>query len=325
MAAAKWTAGNLPELGGKLAVITGGNSGIGFEAARLLLGKGAHVVIACRDPERGQDALRRLREAEPGGKIELMTLDLADLSSVRRFAGEFLERHGALHALCNNAGVMAIPLRRTVDGFEMQFGTNHLGHFALTALLLPALRRTEGARVVNVSSLAHRMGRIRLEDPSWEQGYSKWPAYGQSKLANLLFTYELQRRLEQAGCGVLSLACHPGYSDTNLQRVGPEMTGSGLKARVVGLGNQWMAQSAEMGALPTVYAAFEPSAVGGSCIVPGGMMQSRGYPRPGSTSARSRDSELAAALWHLSEQLTGVDYALPAPAAEARDAVSGVP
>ncbi|MEL6180515.1 MAG: oxidoreductase, partial [Myxococcota bacterium] len=217
-----WTTESVPNQQGRLVVITGANSGIGFEAALELARKGAHVVLACRNLTKGRDAVQRIHDQLPKAQLELRELDLADLASVRSFAQSMIADHDALHMLINNAGVMALPYRKTADGFEMQFGTNHLGHFALTGLLLGLLLDADGSsRVVNVSSQAHRLGKVRFEDLQGERRYEKWSAYGQSKLANVLFTYELQRRCVQAKASLISTACHPGYAGTNLQMVGP--------------------------------------------------------------------------------------------------------
>jgi NAD(P)-dependent dehydrogenase (short-subunit alcohol dehydrogenase family) len=304
-----WTAEDTPDLSGKTIIVTGGNSGIGYEAARELARKGAEVVLACRSLKKAGEAMRSIVSAHPGAVVEAMELDLASLASVRSFTHVFLGRHARLDVLCNNAGVMALPYRKTADGFEMQLGTNHLGHFALTGLLCERLLATERARVVNVSSNAHRMGRIRFEDLRWENGYRKWLAYGQSKLANLLFTYELQRRLEARNASVISVACHPGYTATNLQFAGPRMVESSLKERLFGLGNRLCAQEAPMGALPTLYAATSAEVRGGDYIGPDGFAEMWGHPKKAKSSARSHDEEAAAKLWEVSEQLTGVRYA----------------
>ncbi len=305
---AKWTADDIPDLSGKTIIVTGGNSGIGYEASLQLAGKGARVVLACRDRKKAQAAVARLRAAHPEAEVEEMALDLASLDSVRRFAGDFLSANRELHVLCNNAGVMALPYRRTADGFEMQIGTNHLGHFALTGLLLERLLATPGSRVVTVSSGAHRVGKIRFDDLQWENGYRKWMAYGQSKLANLLFTYELQRRLEAKATGTFAVACHPGYAATNLQLAGPQMEGSSLMEWLSGVGNRLLAQSAAMGALPTLYAATAPDVRGGDYIGPDGPGEMWGHPRKVQSNARSRDRDAARRLWEVSEKLTGVKY-----------------
>jgi hypothetical protein len=303
-----WTPNDLPDLAGKTIVVTGGNSGIGYEAALQLARRGADVVLACRDLSKGEGAAAEIRRQCPGVSVEVRQLDLASLDSVRRFASDFAASHQRLDVLCNNAGVMALPYRRTADGFEMQFGTNHLGHFALTGLLLEHLLATPGARVVNVSSGAHRIGAIRFDDLHWERGYKKWPAYGQSKLANLLFTFELERRLSGRKAPAMSVACHPGYAATNLQFVGPRLQGSSLLESLMQFGNNLFAQSAEMGALPTVYAAAAPGVRGGEYIGPSSFGELWGHPKVVGCSAKARDPETARRLWEVSEELTGVRY-----------------
>jgi len=295
----KWTARDLPALAGRTFVVTGANSGIGLAAARALGRAGARVVLAVRDLSRGERAAASIE-----GTIEVRRLDLADLSSVRTFAADW---EGDLDVLINNAGVMAIPEQRTADGFEMQVGTNHLGHFALTNLLLPHI----GDRVVTVSSGAHRMGSIRLDDLNWEQGvYKPWRAYGQSKLANLLFTSELQRRLGEAGSSVRATAAHPGYAATNLQG----HTGNFLQHALMGVANKVVAQSDEMGALPTLYAATQ-DIPGDSYVGPDGFQEQRGHPTLVGRNGAAKDTETAKRLWTLSEELTGVSFALTPAAA----------
>jgi NAD(P)-dependent dehydrogenase (short-subunit alcohol dehydrogenase family) len=307
-AAMPWTAADIPDLAGRTAVVTGANSGIGYHAALELARHGAHVVLACRDDARGAAAMGRLTTEAPAAQAELATLDLADLASVRRFAESYASTHPGLDLLVNNAGVMALPQRRTADGFEMQFGTNHLGHFALTGLLLPRLLTRPGARVVTVSSTAHRMGRIDFDDLNAERRYRSWPAYGQSKLANLLFTVELQRRAEAAGADLIAVAAHPGFAATNLQAVGPQMAGRRLVGLGMAIGTRVFGQSGVMGALPTLYAATQPGVVGGAYIGPGGPFQQRGHPKLVSMSGPARDPGVARRLWEVSEQLTGVRY-----------------
>jgi NAD(P)-dependent dehydrogenase (short-subunit alcohol dehydrogenase family) len=303
-----WTTNDLPDLSGKGIVVTGGNSGIGFQAAREFAFKGASVVLACRSIEKARTAAAQITTAHPHAAVEVMELDLSILESVRNFARTFHAKHRNLHVLCNNAGVMALPHRRTADGFEMQFGTNHLGHFALTGLLLEPLLRTEGARVVTVSSSAHRMGRIQFDDLQWERSYSEWLAYGQSKLANLLFTFELHRRAKRAGANMISVACHPGYAATNLQAAGPRMQGFWLIEAAIDFANRLFAQSAAMGALPLLYAAAAPDVDGGDYIGPDGLGELRGYPTKVSCSASAHDPATARRLWDISEQLTGVRF-----------------
>jgi len=303
---ASWTVESIPDLSGKTILVTGGNSGIGYEAARQFARKGAHVVLACRDVQKGHTARDAITADHPHASVEVMALDLASLASVRACAEAYRTRHQTLDVLCNNAGVMALPYRKTADGFEMQFGTNHLGHFALTGLLLDLVLRTAAARVVTVSSGAHRMGKMRFEDLQWERGYRKWVAYGQSKLANLLFAYELQRRLDGAQASVISVACHPGYAATNLQFAGPRMAGSSVLEMLARFGNQLVAQNAAMGALPTLYAATAPEVRGGDYIGPNGFGELRGYPTKVQSNTRSHDREVAKKLWAISEELTGV-------------------
>jgi NAD(P)-dependent dehydrogenase (short-subunit alcohol dehydrogenase family) len=264
--------------------------------------------MACRDAGRGEAALAQVREAVPGGDVLLGELDLADLASVRRFAGSV----PALDLLVNNAGVMAIPQRRTADGFEMQLGTNHLGHFALTGLLFDTLLRGGVAggppRVVTVSSGMHRTGTLRRDDLMLDRGYKPWAAYGQSKLANLLFTRELQRRADAAGLRLLSVAAHPGYAATNLQGVGPKMTGSKVGAALMRIGNVVVAQSAEKGAWSSLRAATDPDARGADYFGPGGLGEQRGAPKRVGSSAAARNEDDAAWLWEESTRLTGVAY-----------------
>ncbi len=290
----KWTSSDLPDLDGRTFVITGANSGLGLATARALAGAGGRVVLAVRSVAKGEEAARSI-----SGKSEVRPLDLADLASVRSFAESW---NGELDVLINNAGVMAIPEQRTKDGFEMQIGTNHLGHFALTNLLLPKITD----RVVTVSSPAHRAGRIRLDDLNWEKGgYQRWRAYGQSKLANLLFTLELQRRLDEAGSKLRALAAHPGYAATNLQ----SRTENFIQNAIMAIGNKVIAQSEEMGALPTEYAATQ-DIPGGSYIGPDGFQEQRGHPKLVGRSAAAKDADTAKRLWTLSEELTGVSFPL---------------
>ena len=299
MSSEKWTAADLPRLDGQIVVVTGSTSGIGLAAARELAGAGARVVLAVRDTARGKQAAATI-----DGDSEVRELDLADLASVRAFADAW---DSELDVLVNNAGVMAVPQRRTKDGFELQIGTNHLGHFALTNLLLPRIT----ARVVTVSSGAHRTGKIDLDDLNWEQrDYQRWRAYGQSKLANLLFTLELQHRLDDAGSEIRALAAHPGYSATKLQ----QRTESLIQNTVMWVTNHLIAQSEEMGALPTLYAATQ-DIPGGSYVGPDGFKEQRGHPTLVGRSSAARDEETARRLWDLSEELTGVSFPLSPAAA----------
>ena len=294
MNSAKWTAQDLPRLDGRTFVVTGANSGIGFAAAREVGRAGARVVLAVRDVAKGEAAA-----ASIPGETEVRRLDLADLESVHAFADAW---EGDLDVLVNNAGVMALPERRTKDGFEMQIGTNHLGHFALTNLLLEHVRD----RVVIVASGAHRMGSIHLDDLNWEHhGYSRWRAYGQSKLANLLFMSELQRRLDEAGSSVRALAAHPGWAATNLQH----HTENVVQNAFMAVGNRVWGQSEEMGALPTLFAATQ-DLPGDTYIGPDGLGEGRGRPTIVGRSGAARDEETARRLWELSEELTGVAFPL---------------
>jgi NAD(P)-dependent dehydrogenase (short-subunit alcohol dehydrogenase family) len=294
----RWTAGNIPDLTGKIAVVTGANSGIGFEEARALAGKKATVILACRSGEKGRAAVARIVQEHPQADAVPMALDLSDLASMRRFAGEFAGRYDRLDILINNAGIMAVPFGRTADGFELQFGTNHLGHFALTGLLIERILHTPRARIVTVSSGGHRFAAMDFDNLSAEKGYDPQRAYAVSKLANLLFTYELQMRLEGVGADVLAVAAHPGWTATNL---GPDW-------RMVRLMSKWIAQEAAMGALPELYAATAPDVRGGEYFGPGGFQEIRGYPARVRSSDRSHDLGVASRLWKISEEMTGVRY-----------------
>ncbi|MGW4769384.1 oxidoreductase [Nocardia sp. NPDC004278] len=286
----RWDLSNMPDQSGRKIIVTGANSGLGAVTARALAGGGAQVILACRNVAKGEHVA-----GEIGPLASVRKLDLADLASVREFA----DGVDQVDVLINNAGVMALPEQRTADGFEMQVGTNHLGHFALTGLLLDKI----SDRVVTVSSGAHRLGKIDLEDLNWDRRkYQRWPAYGQAKLANLMFAYELQRRLTAAGSSKLSVAAHPGYAATELQ----SHTES-IQDTVMTWGNRLLAQSAEMGALPEIYAATE-SVEPGAFYGPLGWGGMRGYPGRCGSSAASKDEQVARELWELSEKLTGVTY-----------------
>jgi NAD(P)-dependent dehydrogenase (short-subunit alcohol dehydrogenase family) len=298
----KWTAAEIPDQSGRVALVTGANSGLGLVTARELARAGARVVMACRNEEKGRQAVRAVETRAPTAEVELELLDLASLDSVRACAERVRERHPAIDLLINNAGVMASPRRETADGFELQFGTNHLGHFALTGLLLDTLEGREDARVVTLSSGAHRGGRIAFDNLHGRRRYFRWSAYSQSKLANLLFALELDRRLRAAGSTIKSLAAHPGWSATNLQSSGPPTLDAMLMAPV----NRFYAQSDEMGALPVLYAAAAPGLEGGTYIGPDGFGEMRGYPTRVSPSGIARDEERARRLWEVSEELTGV-------------------
>jgi NAD(P)-dependent dehydrogenase (short-subunit alcohol dehydrogenase family) len=308
MARGRWSVEHVGDQSGRTALVTGGNSGIGLETARVLAGHGAHVVIGCRDSDRAEQAAASIRSVHPAASVEVLALDLADLGAVAHAAETFRERHERLDILCNNAGVMAVPYRATADGFELQFGVNHVGHFALTGHLLGALLAASAPRVVTVSSTAHRIGSIDFDNLDAGRGYRKWPAYAQSKLANLLFTLELQRRAHAAGSPLIAAAAHPGYAATNLQARGPQMSGSVLGELAAKAGNALLGQSAAAGALPTLYAATMADVVGGDYFGPRGLAEARGRPTRVGMSAAARDEPTAARLWEVSEQLTGVGY-----------------
>jgi len=304
-----FTQADVPDLSGKTIIVTGANSGIGFEAARVFARRHADLLLACRHLDRGRAARARILAESPDAQVEVLTLDLGSLASVRQCAEHVSTTRSRLDVLVNNAGVMAIPRTLTQDGFEMQLGVNHLGHFALTGLLLPQLLAAQTARVVNVSSLASKIGRMRFDDPSAEKGYHKWLAYGQSKLANLLFTFELARKLSDKGLNARSLACHPGYAATNLQFVGPEMEGSRMGLLLMRAGNRLLGQSAEGGALPTLFAATAPDAQSGEFIGPRGWFGRAGAPGPLSAVPAAHDPAAMQKLWQLSIECTGVDFA----------------
>ncbi len=300
-----WTAEDIPDLTGKVAVVTGANRGIGLETARELARKGADTILACRSVERGQRAIDEVRAEMPRSMVALMMLDLGSLASIERFARALTRTRSRLDVLINNAGIMAVPYSQTEHGFESQMGTNHLGHFALTGRLLELLLATAGARVVTVSSVAHRAGKMDFGNLLYEnRGYSPFRAYWRSKLANLLFTYELQRRFESADVEALSLAAHPGFSSTNISR----HLGRHWYSRLEGPLIHSFSQSPAMGALPALRAAVDSKAKGGQFYGPGGFLGLRGSPVPVSSNAASRNRQRARRLWRLSEKLTGVHY-----------------
>jgi NAD(P)-dependent dehydrogenase (short-subunit alcohol dehydrogenase family) len=297
-----WDAKDIPDQSGRTAIVTGANSGLGLVTARELARAGASVVMACRNLDKGHAAVDEVRAAVPDAQVQLDELDLASLASVRAFTDRFKPTRDGLDLLINNAGVMGTPRRRTADGFELQFGTNHLGHFALTTALLETMEGREDARVVTLSSTAHKMGRINFDNLNGDRRYFRWNAYGQSKLANLLFALELDRRLRAAGSTVKSLAAHPGYAATNLQSAGPPM----FDRLVMVASNALIAQSDEMGALPILYAATQPGLEGGTYVGPDGFQEQRGYPKIVQPSGRARDPETARRLWEVSERMTAV-------------------
>jgi len=301
-----WTTANMPDLTGKVVIITGANSGIGYEATKEFARKGAKTILACRSMEKAQAALDQIRAEIPDAQVEIMYLDLANLESVRKFANQFKAKYEHLDVLLNNAGIMMVPYGTTEDGFELQLGTNHLGHFALTGLLIDPLANTPDARVVNVSSNGHRFGEMDFGNLMFAngQGYSPMGAYGRSKLANLLFTYELQRRFEAMGVNAMATAAHPGMSDTNLANHMFERWHLEFLEPVAG----WFTQSAAMGALPSIRAAVDPDVTGGEYFGPGGPKERAGYPVVVQSNEASHNVEDAQKLWEVSEDLTGVRY-----------------
>lgn len=296
-----WAAASIPSQSGRRVLITGANSGIGFEAAKALATKGAEVILAVRNPQRGEAAKQAILTHSPQAFVQVMSLDLSSQARVRAFADEVTKRYDYLDLLINNAGVMAPPYTRTEDGFELQFGTNHLGHFALTGLVLPMLQTVPGSRVVIVSSLAHTGGSISFDNLDGSKGYRRWSFYSQSKLANLLFMRELERRLRSAGAETIATACHPGFASTQLVKNG------------MGALTSWLSkpfgQSAAMGALPTLFAATDARIHGGEYIGPTGWRGMRGAPGTSPSTSTSKDMVLAEKLWKVSEELTGVTYA----------------
>jgi NAD(P)-dependent dehydrogenase (short-subunit alcohol dehydrogenase family) len=297
-----WTTDQIPDQSGRRVVVTGASSGLGEITARELARKGAQVVLAVRNTTKGEASAERIRGAIPGALVEVAELDLSSLESVRTFAGQLLAQSAMLDLLVNNAGIIMTPPSRTADDYELQLGTNHLGHFALTGLLLDALGRGTRPRVVTLSSIAHRSGEINFDDLQSERGYTPTKAYAQSKLANAIFGIELDRRLRAAGSPILSVLAHPGYSATNLQSTGP----TGIAVRVMKVGNALIAQKAERGALPQLYAATEPTVQGGQFYGPSGRGELRGDPVEVQAIPAAYDIAIARRLWSVSEELTGV-------------------
>ena len=301
----KWTAADVPGQSGRTAIVTGATSGLGYDTAAVLAEKGAQVVLAVRNLDKGREAVDRIKAASPNAVVTLQELDLSSLDSVRRAADDLRAAHPRIDLLINNAGVMYVPTRETTkDGFEMQFGTNHLGHFALTGLLLDHLTSVDGSRIVTVSSVGHRiLAHIHFDDPQFSRKYNRVEAYGQSKLANLLFTYALQRRLQAKGAPTVALAAHPGFSDTELMRYLPTKFIPDVVWKVA-------TQPAAKGALPTLRAATDPDARGGQYYGPDGLGEVKGNPKVVGSSAQSRDEDVQRRLWALSEELTGVTYSV---------------
>ena len=297
-----WTEADIPDQSGRIAVITGANTGLGFETARALAAKGAKVLIAVRDVEKGRAAVAKISGVHPAADVSVLELDLSSLASVRQAAARLRAEHDRIDLLLNNAGVMYTPRASTVDGFELQFGTNHLGHFAFTGLVLDRIRGVVGSRIVSVSSVGHRiLSAIDFDDLTFEKGYNRVAAYGRSKLANLLFTYGLERRLREAGAATAALAAHPGVASTELGRYIPPLAFIAKYA-------PWMAQSPRMGALATLRAATDPTAVGGQFFGPKGIGEIMGHPVVVTSSRRSHERALQDRLWTVSEDLTGVTF-----------------
>jgi NAD(P)-dependent dehydrogenase (short-subunit alcohol dehydrogenase family) len=296
----------MPDLTGKVMIVTGANVGLGFETAKEFARKGAQTVMACRNIQKAEAAMTKIQAEIPDARIEVMRLDLASQKSIHQFADEFKAKYDRLDVLANNAGIMWTEYSKTEDGFESQFGTNHLGHFALTGLLMDLLLKTPGSRVVNVSSVGHRSGTMDFDNLMFEggEGYSRHGAYARSKLANLLFTYEMQRKFEAAGVDAIAVAAHPGGSDTELSRHVEDRWLMRLFRPVMGM----IAQSAAMGALPTIRAAVDPNVHGGEYYGPKGFMESRGYPVIVQSNGASHNKADAQRLWETSEELTGVHY-----------------
>jgi NAD(P)-dependent dehydrogenase (short-subunit alcohol dehydrogenase family) len=301
----KWTTENIPDMTGMVIIVTGGNSGIGFEAVKEFAHKGAKTIMASRNLDKAKKALAKIQKKIPDAPVEIIQLDLADLNSVQKFTKVFKEKYERLDVLVNNAGIMMVPHRTTVDGFESQVGTNHLGHFALTGLLYDLLAKTGGSRVVNVSSNGHKLGDTDFDKFRYDKDkeYSRAKAYGRSKLANILFTYELDRRFKKANIDAISVAAHPGVANTNLAN---HM--AGWFSPLLKLMSFFMLQSAAKGALPTIRAAVDPGVKGGEFYGPRGKNQFRGYPERVESSAASHNEEDAKKLWDLSEKLTGVNF-----------------
>ncbi len=312
---ADWTADDIPAQEGRTIVVTGATSGLGLESATALARAGARVLLAARSAEKAERVRGEVAAVATGPEPEVVALDLADLSSVRDAAAAIAERAPRLDVLMNNAGVMALPKAATADGFEMQLGTNHLGHFALTGLLLPSLLAADAGRVVTTSSGAHKGGRMRWDDLQGERRYQRWLAYAQSKLANLLFAYELDRRARVAKTALASVAAHPGYASTHLQAAAPELSGSKVGVRLWDGLNRVAAQPPADGALPQLYAATMADVRGGEYFGPTGLFEMRGGPTRVESTRRSRSREDATRLWDVSEELTGVGYEWPSASA----------
>lgn len=309
---AKWTENDIPDLKGKTALVTGANSGLGFSTARALAARGAQVILGCRDARKAETAMTAIRTSVPDAKLEFLPGDLSDQSSVRSAAELLKSRHSRLDIQVNNAGIMTLPYTKTKDGFEMLLGTNYLGHFALTGQLLELTRSTPGSRIVTVTSLSERVGKLPLDDLNWEKsGYSRRGAYARSKLANLVFALELGRRLRKAGSNTISVAAHPGYSATNIVYGGVDAQRSILRSiwnLMARVGNTILAQPADRGALPSLYAATAANVKSGDYIGPDGLIEFSGYPKRVKPSRQAQDETLAAGLWEQSQRLTGIAF-----------------
>ena len=306
----KWNYDNIPDQSGRVVLVTGGNRGLGFHTCRGLAAKGAQVLLACRSIQRGEQAAAAIRQELPQADVTVVELDLADLGSVQACAETLHRGWERLDLLINNAGVMAIPRQETAQGFEMQFGVNHLGHFALTGQLLPLLLKTHASRVVHVSSGAHRFGHLNFDDLQSQQKYRRFGAYSQSKLANLLFALELHRKLARMGAATLSVSAHPGVPANDLQAAGPEARRSALEMQLGRLMNALIAQSTEQGALPQLFAAIAAEVNGGDYIGPNGWLSMRGYPQKELAKKTAYEEETAQRLWKVSMELSGETYAL---------------
>ena len=299
MSQQKWDSHDVPDQKGRVAIVTGSSSGIGYETARVLAAKNATVITAVRNLEKGRSALEKMKDAHPDVEVRIMELDLASLSSVRLFAEKFKKEFSQLDLLINNAGVMMPPYSKTADGFELQFGTNHLGHFALTGLLLDLILKTENSRIITVSSGSHRAGKLDFDDLNWEKRkYKKFKTYGDSKIANLYFTYVLQEKLERARSKTIAVASHPGWTGTDLQR----------HVGLLSFLNRFFSQGIDMGALPTLYAASAPDVKGSDYYGPSGWKEMKGYPKKVDSNELSHDKDIAKKLWDVSEELTKVKY-----------------
>jgi NAD(P)-dependent dehydrogenase (short-subunit alcohol dehydrogenase family) len=301
-----WRTEDIPDQSGRTAVVTGANSGLGLATTRELARRGARVIMACRSTDKGESAASDIRRQAPEAKLDVRPLDLGSLESIQAFANDFGLEAGRLDLLINNAGIMMTPQQTTHDGFELQLGTNHLGHFALTGLLLDTVQSAEAGRVVTLSSIEHKSGHIEFGDLQSEDGYAPRKAYRQSKLANAIFGVELDRRLRAAGSSTISVLAHPGYSDTNLQTTGP----TGPMKAILKVGNKLLAQDADTGALPTLYAATAPGVEGGDFYGPDGFKEMRGNPTHVDVIPEARDPAVASRLWDISEELTGIRYPL---------------